>query len=129
MKTKWATLGAETVIRTMDDVINYLNRTKKAGYILAVDFRKAFDSISKDFLSHVFKAFGFGVDFQKWVSVLTKGTASCKNHGGWVSDPFEVLCGIRHGCPFSPLALYWQWNYWPSKLETVRLQVLMRPLT
>ena len=34
-----------TVIRTTDDVIYYLNRTKKAGYILAVDFRKAFDSI------------------------------------------------------------------------------------
>ena len=32
-----------TVIRTTDDVINYLDRTKKAAYILAVDFRKAFD--------------------------------------------------------------------------------------
>ena len=43
-------------------------------------------------------------DFQKWVSVLTKGTASCINHGGWVSEPFEMLYGIRQGCPFSPLA-------------------------
>ena len=93
-----------TVIRTIDDFINYLNRTKKAGYILAVDFRKAFDSTSKDFLSHVFKAFGFGADFQKWVSVLMKSTASCINHGGLVSEPFEVLCGIRQGYPFSPLA-------------------------
>ena len=39
-----------------------------------------------------------------WVSVLTKGTASCINHGGWVSEPFEVLCGIQQGWPFSPLA-------------------------
>ena len=39
-----------------------------------------------------------------WISVLTKGTASCINHDGWVSEPFEVLCGIRQGCPFSPLA-------------------------
>ena len=93
-----------TVIRTIDDVINYLNRTRQAGYILAVDFRKAFDSISKDFLSHVLRAFRFDEDFQKWVSVLTKGTASCINHGGWVSEPFEVLCGIRQGCPFSPVA-------------------------
>ena len=38
-----------TVIRTIDDVITYLNRTKQAGGSLAVDFRKAFDSISKDF--------------------------------------------------------------------------------
>ena len=96
--------NAATVIRTIDDVINYLNQTKKAGFILAVDFRKAFDSISKKFLLHVFKVFKFGPDFQKWVSVLTKGTVSSINHGGWVSEPFEVLCGIRQGCPFSPLA-------------------------
>ena len=93
-----------TVIRTIDDVINYLNRTKKAGFILAVDFRKAFDSISKKFLLHVFKVFNFGPDFQKWVSVLTKGSVSRINHGGWISEPFEGLCGIRQGCPFSPLA-------------------------
>ena len=93
-----------TVVRTIDDVINYLNRTKKAGYILAADFRKAFDSISKDFLLHVFRAFGFGADFQKWVSVLTKDSASCISHGGWVSEPSEVLRCIRQGCPFSPLA-------------------------
>ena len=42
--------------------------------------------------------------YKSVVSVLTKGTASCINHGGWVSEPFEVLCGIRQGCPFSPLA-------------------------
>ena len=26
------------------------------------------------------------------------------NHDGWVSEPFEVLCGIWHECPFSLLA-------------------------
>ena len=88
-----------TVLTTIDDVINSLNRTKIAGYILTVDFRKAFD-----FLLHVFRAFGFGADFQKWISVLAKGTVSCINHGGWVLEPFEVQCGIRQGYPFSPLA-------------------------
>ena len=29
-----------TVIRTIDDVINYSSRTRKASYILTVDFRK-----------------------------------------------------------------------------------------
>ena len=97
-----------TVIRTIDDVINYLHRTKtknkkttttKASYILAVDIRRAFDSVSKDILLHVFRVFGFSADFQKWVSVLAKGTASCINHGGWVSEPFEVLCGIMGVSP------------------------------
>ena len=62
-----------TVMRFIDDVIMYLNRTKNAGYIFAVDFRKAFDSISKYFLSHVFRAFGFGEDFQKMGLSLNQG--------------------------------------------------------
>ena len=92
-----------TVIRTIDDVINYLDRTKSSLY----SCRRFLESILffiKRFLLHVFWAVGFGADYQKWVSVLTKGTASCINHGGWVSEPFEVLCGIRQRCPFSPLA-------------------------
>ena len=92
-----------TVIRSIDDVINYLNKTKKAGLLLAVDYSKAFDSISKTFIQHVFKVFGFGTDFQKWVQVLNNGCLSSINHGGWISEPFDIGCGIRQGCPFSPL--------------------------
>ena len=33
-----------------------------------------------------------------------ENTASAINHGGWISEPFSVQCGIRQGCPFSPLA-------------------------
>ena len=93
-----------TVIRSIDDVINYLNKTKKSGFLLALDYAKAFDSISKTFLQHVFKVFGFGADFLKWVKILNNGCSSSINHGGWISEPFEIGCGIRQGCPFSPLS-------------------------
>ena len=93
-----------TVIRTIDDVINYLNKTGKAGYLLAVDYSKAFDSVSKMHILHAFDMFGLGPDFQKWVKVLTSYSQSSLNHGGWLSEPFTVDCGIRQGCPFSPLA-------------------------
>ena len=93
-----------TVIRTIDDVVNYLNKTGKVGYLLALDYAKAFDSISKDYLLHIFETFGFGNEFQKWVKVLTNKSQSRINHGGWVSESFNIDCGIRQGCPFSPLA-------------------------
>lgn len=93
-----------TVLRTIDDVIQYLNTTGKAGYLVALDYAKAFDSVSKDFLLHTFEVFGFGNEFQKWVKVLTKSSNSCINYGGWLSESFDVFCGIRQGCPFSPLA-------------------------
>lgn len=93
-----------TVIRTIDDVINYLNVTGKAGYLLALDYSKAFDSISKEYLIEVFKIFGFKNDFIRWVQILNNNTSSCINHGGWISEGFTVNSGIRQGCPFSPLA-------------------------
>ena len=35
-----------SVIRTVDDVKGYLSMTKKSGCLLALDYQKAFDSIS-----------------------------------------------------------------------------------
>jgi len=93
-----------SVLRTIDDVIDYCNQTGKGGYLLAQDTSKAFDSISKQFLLEAFNVFGFGAQFRKWVSVITSGSMSCINHAGWLSEPFKVTCGIRQGCPFSPLA-------------------------
>ena len=51
-----------------------------------------------------FKRFGFGTDFLQWVSTLFSDTRSCIIYNGWVSESFNVRCGIRQGCPFSPLA-------------------------
>ena len=93
-----------TVIRTIDDVIEYMNLTQKSGYLLALDYAKAFDSVSKDYLLEAFRTFGFGNQFVNWIRVLGNNVFSSINHGGWISQSFPVSCGIRQGCPFSPLA-------------------------
>ena len=58
------------ILRNIDDVIDYLNMSDKAEYLLALDYCKAFDSISKDFIIEAFKLFGFGEQFTKWVKTL-----------------------------------------------------------
>ena len=94
-----------SIIRTIDDVIEYYRTTKQTGFLLALDYQKAFDSISKDFMLETFEIFGFGERFRKWVRILlNSGNFSRINHGGWLSDSFDLHCGIRQGCPFSPLA-------------------------
>ena len=55
------------ILRNIDDVIDYLNMSDKAGYLLALDYCKAFDSISKEFIIEAFKLSGFGEQFTKWV--------------------------------------------------------------
>ena len=45
----------------------------------------------------------FGDEFKQWVRVLVTDTFSSVNHDGWISDTIPLKCGIRQGCPFSPL--------------------------
>lgn len=91
-------------LRTIDDVIEHFRLREKPGLILALDFKKAFDSISKEFMLNAFKRYGFGDNFIRWAQVLFSSTRSCVGYNGWLSSDFDVSCGVRQGCPFSPLA-------------------------
>ena len=70
----------------------------------ALDYKAAFDTMSKEYIVWAFKRFNFGENFVKWVDVLMKNTESCINYIAWLSQSIEVSSGIRQGCPFSPMA-------------------------
>ena len=93
-----------TNLRIIDDVIDHLRIKNRTGVLLALDFSKAFDRISKKFMITAFERFGFGPQFVKWVCILMSNTRSRIGYNGWMSEDFDVKCGIRQGCPFSPLA-------------------------
>ena len=93
-----------TIVRLIDDVIEYIQVNNKTGAVVALDYTKAFDTINKKFLVEVFKIAGFGPEFIQWVTVLMNGTESCVSYCGWLSAFFPVDTEIRQGCPFSPLA-------------------------
>ncbi len=94
---------ASTVLRAIDDVIEYSNTNKIPGIMLALDYSKAFDKISKECMIEAFKIFGFGNDFVKWITVLNTDTVSCINYCGSLSEWFSIESGIRQGCPISPM--------------------------
>ena len=96
--------NSSTLIRIIDDTIETLKINQTPGILLAVDYKRAFDSISKDYMLYAFKSFGFGEGFMKWVKILLANTESCINYLGWISERFSVDSGIKQGCPFSPMA-------------------------
>ena len=52
-------------IRMIDDIIFYTSHNNLPGLLLAIDFEKAFDSVSRDFLQKArLSSFGFGPSFQ-----------------------------------------------------------------
>ena len=92
------------MIRLIDDTIEHLNISQRPGILLAIDYRRAFDSVSKEFIIWSFRKFGFGENFIKWVQVLTTNTMSAVSYLGWTSESFAISSGVRQGCPFSPMA-------------------------
>lgn len=96
--------NVSTTIRTIDDIIELYRLKEKPGILLALDFHRAFDSINKKYMLYAFKKFGFGRNFLQWVDVLFDQSRSCIGYNGWLSSDFSLNCGIRQGCPFSPLA-------------------------
>ena len=92
-----------TLLRSTDDILDYVNKNKQPGILVGVDFQKAFDTLSKDLIRDSLKLYGFGENFSQWIKVIISKSSSSINHFGWISEPFEVQRGIRQGCPLSPL--------------------------
>ena len=88
-------------VRLIDDMFFHsLNRT--IGFLAAIDFEKAFDSISHNFLLHVLKVFGFGDNFCTWIKILYNNIRSCVMNGGHSTGYFDIKRGVRQGDPLSP---------------------------
>ena len=71
--------------------------------MIALDFSKAFDSLSKEFMLEILKKYNFGPEFISWITVLNCDTQSCDTNDGWQTGWFNLECGIRQGCPLSAL--------------------------
>ena len=93
-----------TIIRLIDDVIEYITINNETGALVALDYSKAFDTIHKGYSVETFRIFGFGEEFISWVKTLMNETEGCIQYCGWLSEFFAVNSGIRQGCNFSPLA-------------------------
>jgi hypothetical protein len=68
-------------IRLLFDIMEYAEENDIPGLFLLIDFEKAFDSISWNFLSNILKFFNFGESIQKWVKTFynnIKSAAECK---------------------------------------------------
>ena len=90
-------------IRLIDDVIFHCNNhCKEDIFLIAVDFQKAFDSVSHKFLFKVLELFGFGQYFCSWVKTMYNGISSCVMNGGFSTGYFDIERGVRQGDPLSP---------------------------
>ena len=83
--------------------MNYTEEKNIPGIALFIDFRKASDTIERDFINSCLEKFNFGLNIKNWVKILYNNVSSCVLNNGFASEFFLVERGVRQGCPLSGL--------------------------
>jgi hypothetical protein len=85
-----------------NELVSDLKKQKAAGLIFKIDFHKAFDSVSWDYLDDIMAYMGFG---RKWRTMIYECLSSSKLSvliNVSPSKEFSVRRGLRQGDPISP---------------------------
>ena len=59
--------------------------------------------MNHSFLFKILKRFNFGTQFIKWIKTFYTNVCSCVLNNGFITDLFDIRCGVRQGDPLSPL--------------------------
>jgi len=86
-----------------NEVMEEAKRSQKPCLVFKVDYKKAYDSVSWSFLSHMMSRLGFCPKWIKWImGCLTSATVSILVNGSPTTE-FTPQRGLRQGDPLAPL--------------------------
>merc|ERR1711895_105069 len=91
-----------SVIMNLINMIHFCNTKKKEAFILLVDFQKAFDSISHEYIDSVRKIYGFGESIRKWIRIFFNKREAVILLGGHLSEKIFLRQGVPQGDVISP---------------------------
>jgi hypothetical protein len=94
-------------IRSIYDVINYINDTQTTGIITFVDYEKAFDTVSWKFLFDCLKTYNFGTNYINAIKTLYNSIETCVTNNGHISQFFKPSRGIRQVVQSRLSSSYW----------------------
>ena len=81
--------------------MNYTENSNISGLLMLIDFEKAFDSISWNFMFKVLENLGFGQEFIQWIKILNNNFFGSVVQAGVKSDFFKIERGCKQGDPIA----------------------------
>ena len=89
-------------LRTVLDVMEISDRKKLNGFLMLIDFQKAFDMVNHKFMLSTLSKFNFGESFIAWIETFYNDISSCVLNNQFTSEYFQVNNRVRQGDPLSP---------------------------
>ncbi|PKU75120.1 Putative ribonuclease H protein [Dendrobium catenatum] len=85
-----------------DEIMKMFNNTRRDYFCAKFDIKKAFDTVSRDFLISRMTQKGFPREFTNWIKtcITNVNFSICLN--GSLEGFFSSSTGLRQGCPLSP---------------------------
>lgn len=88
------------------EVYHSVKEGKNRGYILKLDFKKAFDTVDWKFLTRTIENLGFGKKWIDWIKGLYDSITISVLVNGSPSKEFSPKRSLRQGDTLSPLFFY-----------------------
>ena len=89
-------------LRAILDILEETDNNKRDGLLMTIDFEKAFDSISWEYMFKVLRLYNFGDKIIKLIKMCYTDISSCVMNFKRTSRFFNVQRGVRQGDPLSP---------------------------
>ena len=87
--------------RLISDILEVSDTLHLNGYMVTIDFEKAFDSLNHAFLIAVLNKVGFPEYLVEWIKVFLNKQESCVVNNGTSTQYFPLQRGARQGDPIS----------------------------
>ncbi|XP_050222864.1 uncharacterized protein LOC126672962 [Mercurialis annua] len=85
------------------EILHIAARRKEKIFVIKLDFKKAFDSISWDFILKMLNLMGFNETWREWISSFFDSSQLSVLVNGSPTKNFSMGKGVRQGDPLSPM--------------------------
>lgn len=85
----------------LNELLDYAKKKGNSCMVFKVDFEKAYDSVSWEFLDYMFFRIGFNEKWKAWINTCLKSASVSVLVKGSPTEEFPISRGIHQGDPIA----------------------------
>ncbi|GAU34591.1 hypothetical protein TSUD_15060 [Trifolium subterraneum] len=89
-------------VLAINEVVDWVKKTKKECLVFKVDFEKAYDSVSWSFLEYMLRRFGFDGKWRSWIKACVFSGSLSVLVNGSPTEQIDICKGLKQGDPLAP---------------------------